>query len=144
MGCEVPVSVESLNTVVAKVLLVEDDHPLRQEMVLALKANGVTCEEAENGRVGLEKMCEATFKRTPFDCVLLDIIMPEVNGWEFLQAVKANPLWSKTRVVVLSGRAISPGDVARVTLMDCLHVEKKGEFLDTIGQMVMRMVAATP
>lgn len=127
-----------------RVLLVEDDQSLRREMVSTLIAGGFMCEEAENGRVGLEKMCEATFRRTPFDCVLLDIIMPEVDGWEFLEAVHANPLWSRTRIVILSGRAISARDVARATSMDCVHVEKKGRFLDTIGQMVTRMVAATP
>lgn len=127
-----------------RVLLVEDDQSLRREMLSTLKASGCVCEEAENGRVGLEKMCEATFKRAPFDCVLLDIIMPEVDGWEFLEAVQANPLWARTRVVILSGRAISARDVARATEMDCVHVEKKGHFVETIGQMVMRMVAATP
>ena len=127
-----------------RVLLVEDDQQLRREMVGTLKASGFACEEAENGRVGLEKMCEATFKRTPYDCVLLDIIMPEVDGWEFLEAIHANPLWAKTRVVILSGRAISTRDIARATQMDCVHVEKKGHFLDAIGPMVTRMVAATP
>lgn len=127
-----------------RVLLVEDEQSLRREMVSTLRENGFTCVEAENGRVGLEKMCEATYKCDPFDCILLDIIMPEVDGWEFLEAVHANPLWSRTRVVILSGRAISARDVARATSMDCVHVEKKGLFLETIGQMVTRMVAATP
>jgi CheY-like chemotaxis protein len=127
-----------------RVLLVEDDQQLRRQMAGTLKASGFVCEEAESGRVGLEKMCEATFRRTPFDCVLLDIIMPEVDGWEFLEAVHANPLWSRTRIVILSSRAVSARDVARATSMDCVHVEKKGHVLDMIGQMVTRMVAATP
>jgi CheY-like chemotaxis protein len=123
-----------------KVLLVEDDSQLRQVMALTLKEHGFSCDEAANGRVGLERMCEATVKKTPYDCILLDIIMPEVDGWQFLQAVKSNPLWAKTRVVVLSGRAISPRDIARATSLDCLHIEKKGLFLETIGQMLTRMV----
>lgn len=124
-----------------RVLLVEDDSALRQVMMHELKDYGFTCEEAENGRVGLEKMCEATFRKLPYDCVLLDILMPEVDGWQFLQAVKANPLWNRTRVVVLSGKAMSPKDVARATQMDCLHVEKKGQYLDSVRQMLVRMVA---
>jgi adenylate cyclase len=127
-----------------RVLLVEDDQQLRQSMAVVLRSQGFCCVEAANGRVGLEKMCEATCAKTPYDCVLLDIIMPEVDGWEFLTAVKCNPLWAKTRVIVLSGRAISDRDVARASSLDCLHIEKKGQFLETIGQMLTRLVAATP
>lgn len=124
-----------------RVLLVEDDSALRQVMLQGLKDHGFTCVGAENGRVGLEKMCEATVRKQPYDCILLDILMPEVDGWQFLQALKANPLWSKTRVVVLSGKAMSPKEVARATALDCVHVEKKGQYLENVRQMVTRMVA---
>lgn len=127
-----------------RVLLVEDDHQLRQTMAHILEDQGFSCEQAENGRVGLEKLCEATCRRTPFDCILLDVAMPEVDGWQVLQAVKANPLWARTRVVMLSGRPISARDIARVTSLDCLHIEKKGHFVDSIGPMVSRMVSAVP
>jgi CheY-like chemotaxis protein len=126
------------------VLLVDDDHQLRQVMAHSLRSEGFRCDEAENGRVGLEKLCEATVRRDSYDCILLDIPMPEVDGWQFLQALKANPLWNRTRVVVLSGRAISSRDVARATALDCVHVEKKGRFLETISQMLLRFVAAAP
>jgi len=124
-----------------RVLLVEDDLQLRQVMRGTLSNEGFTCDEAENGRVGLEKMCEATVRHDPFDLVLLDIVMPEVDGWQFLQAVKANPLWSRTKVVIMSGRAISPRDIARATAMDCVHVEKRVGFIDNVVRMLTRMVA---
>ena len=125
----------------AKVLLVEDDSQLRQVMRGTLRAEGFTCDEAENGRVGLEKMCEATAQHDPFDLVLLDIVMPEVNGWQVLQAIKSNPLWAQTKVVIMSGRAVSPRDVARASALDCVHVEKRVGFIDTLVQMLTRMVA---
>ena len=124
-----------------KVLLVEDDSQLRQVMRGTLKREGFSCDEAENGRVGLEKMCEATVNHAPFDLVLLDIVMPEVDGWQFLQAVKSNPLWAQTRIVIMSGRAISPRDIARATAMDCVHVEKRGGFMDNLVHMLTRMTA---
>jgi len=122
-----------------KVLLVEDDQQLRQAVRLTLREEGFCCYEAENGRVGLEKMCEATVNHHPFDLVLLDIVMPEVDGWQFLQAVKANPLWAKTKVVIMSGLAVSARDVARATALDCVHVEKRVGFIDTLVQMLIRM-----
>lgn len=124
-----------------RVLVVEDDQQLRQVVRGTLRDEGFSCDEAENGRVGLEKMCEATVNRTPFDLVLLDIVMPEVDGWQFLKAVKSNPLWSQTKVVVMSGRAISSRDVAQALAMDCLHVEKRVGFLETLVQMLTRMMA---
>lgn len=124
-----------------RVLIVEDDHQLRQTVRMTLRGQGFRCDEAENGRVGLEKMCEATADREPFDLVLLDIIMPEIDGWQFLQAVKCNPLWKQTKVIIMSGRAISVADVARATAMDCVHVEKKSGFVENLAQMLTRMIA---
>ncbi len=123
----------------AKILIVDDDPQLRQALRLALKSKGFRCEEAENGRRALEKLCEATVRQEPYDLVLLDIIMPEVDGWQFLQAVKSNPLWSQTKIVIVTGRAVSPQDIARATAMDCLHIEKKAGFLESLTQMLTRM-----
>lgn len=127
-----------------RVLLVEDDPQLRQTVRLTLKDEGFRCDEAENGRVGLEKMCEATVRNDPFDLILLDIIMPEVDGWQFLQALKANPLWSRTKVVVMSGMAVSPRDIARASALDCVHVEKKGRFVETLTRMLVRLIPCPP
>lgn len=124
-----------------RVLIVEDDHQLRQTVRLTLGGHGFNCDEAENGRVGLEKMCEATADRQPFDLVLLDIVMPEIDGWQFLRAVKCNPLWKQTKVIIMSGRAISVADVARATALDCVHVEKKSGFVENLAQMLTRMIA---
>ena len=126
----------------AKILLVEDDNAMREVMNCTLTGQGFECEQAENGRVGLEKLCAATVSHDPYDCILLDIAMPEVDGWQFLQAVKNNPLWKRTKVVVLTGYAISPRDVARASALDCVHFEKNGRFLEMIGQVVERVVAA--
>jgi CheY-like chemotaxis protein len=124
-----------------RVLLVEDDPQLRQILAGELRTQGFRCEEAENGRVGLEKMCEATFRHDPFDCILLDIMMPEVDGWQVLEALKANPLWSRAKVIVLSGRTLSQREIAKATAMDCVHVQKRGSFLENVCQMLTRMLA---
>ena len=128
----------------ARILVVEDDKPLGEVLGHALADHGFRYEHAANGRVGLEKMCEATAARDPFDCVLLDIIMPEVDGWQFLQAVKSNPLWVRTRVVILTGYAASDADIARASAYDCVHVTKKGRFVEAVGEMVERMLSPVP
>lgn len=127
----------------ARVLLVEDDNTLREVMGFALEDQGFTCEHAPNGRVGLEKLCEATVRHEPYDCILLDIVMPEVDGWQFLEAVKSNPLWRDLRVVVMSGFATNPRDVARASALDCMHLPKSARFMDLLGPFVQRIVAAS-
>lgn len=124
----------------AKVLLVDDDTTLRHVMGWALEDQGFECVHADNGRTALEKLCEATVNHDPFDCIVLDIVMPEVDGWQVLEALKSNPLWRQTKVVVLSGHTVSPRDTARALAMDCVHFEKRGQFMELLGQVVERLV----
>lgn len=64
-----------------RILIIEDELPLREAFALLLKAEGYEVEVAENGRVGLEKV--ESFQP---DVVLLDLLMPIMNGMDFLKA----------------------------------------------------------
>lgn len=64
-----------------KFLSVDDSSTMRKIIQLALKGAGHEVEEAENGLQALEKV-----KAQTFDCIILDINMPEMNGIEFLKA----------------------------------------------------------
>ncbi|HEY1835282.1 MAG TPA: response regulator [Candidatus Saccharimonadales bacterium] len=65
-----------------RILIIEDEQPLREAFALLLTSEGYEVAVAENGKVGLDKL--STF--TP-DVVLLDLLMPVMNGVEFLKAV---------------------------------------------------------
>ena len=62
-------------------LVVDDSSTMRKIVGVALAGAGYAYTEAENGRVGLEKA-----RAAKFDCVILDVNMPEMNGIEFLKA----------------------------------------------------------
>jgi len=64
-----------------RILIIEDELPLREAFALLLKAEGYEVEVAENGRVGLDKV-----KVFQPDVVLLDLLMPIMNGMDFLKA----------------------------------------------------------
>jgi len=70
---------------------------MRKIISLALTGAGHTVEEAENGRLALDKL-----KGGPVDCILLDINMPEMNGIEFLKARKNDPAIAAIPVFVLT------------------------------------------
>ncbi|MEW6429583.1 MAG: response regulator [Thermodesulfobacteriota bacterium] len=71
-----------------KILVVEDDFISRQVLVENLSAYGV-CHVAVNGMEMLEAVEIAWANRTPYDLILLDIMMPGMDGQEALQRLRA-------------------------------------------------------
>ena len=80
------------------VLIVEDDPDAREMIRELLTDRGYDTEEAENGREALEKLHERRPK-----VVLLDVMMPDMDGWEFCDAKRRDPTVSDVPVVVMSG-----------------------------------------
>jgi adenylate cyclase len=80
------------------VILVVDDHPTnRLKLSLAVKNLGHATELASNGVEALEQLRSGTF-----DLVLLDILMPELDGYQVLQHMKADPKLREIPVIVIS------------------------------------------
>lgn len=84
----------------AKVLLIEDDPLIYRLYQKLFSLEGYEIELAENGKLGLEKL--TTFHP---DILLMDIMMPEMNGLEMLSKVKADPATQAIPVVVLTNIA---------------------------------------
>lgn len=136
----VTVTMRNVGGKMPSVLVVEDDYQLRRVVTNSLKDLGFQYDEASNGREALQKLCEATSEGLMYDCILLDIVMPEIDGWQVLEAVKSNPLWAPIKVVVLTGYANSPSDASKVARYDGVHIQKKGYFLQTIGELLKRLL----
>lgn len=83
-----------------KVLLIEDDPMIYRLYQKLFTLEGFEIEIAENGNVGLKKLNEAK----P-DILLMDIMMPEMNGLEMLAKVKEDPETKDIPVVVLTNIA---------------------------------------
>ena len=76
------------------ILVIEDDDSIREIVTRVLEDEGFTVVSAVNGLRGLE-----TFLKTTPDLVLLDVKMPEMDGWETLQNIRKV---SETPVVMLT------------------------------------------
>ncbi|WP_242343820.1 response regulator [Anaeromyxobacter terrae] len=85
----------------AKVLVVEDDPDLRESVVELLALEGFSTEQAENGCAALRLL-----RREPAvpDLILLDLMMPVMNGWNFREAQLADPALAPIPVVVMSAQ----------------------------------------
>ncbi len=79
------------------ILVVDDNEMNRDVMQRRLERQGYDVVTAENGARALELMTQHTF-----DLLLLDIMMPDVNGYEVLQRIKADPVWMHIPVIVIS------------------------------------------
>lgn len=83
------------------VLIVDDDTDLREALAEALVEAGYAVTVASNGREGLDRLKS---KDHPLPCVvLLDLLMPVMNGWEFCAAVKCDPTMAQIPIVGMSG-----------------------------------------
>jgi class 3 adenylate cyclase len=81
----------------ASVLVVDDTEMNRDMLCALLEADGHKAAVAENGRIALELI-----KAKPFDLVLLDVMMPEMNGYQVLEYLKADSKLRDLPVIVLS------------------------------------------
>jgi DNA-binding response OmpR family regulator len=84
----------------AKVLVIDDEAPIRLLCRVNLEAEGMEVIEAQDGTVGVEL---ARSERP--DVILLDVMMPGMDGWEVLQALQAGEGTSEIPIVFLTARA---------------------------------------
>jgi CheY-like chemotaxis protein len=96
-------------SVVGRVLLVDDDEMLRRTVRLVLEQSGWDVTEAENGRVALARLADAR----P-DAIILDLMMPEMGGFEFLDELRHRDDLRGIPVVVVTGRDLTDEDRDRL------------------------------
>jgi len=86
-----------------RLLCIDDDEQILETMQVCLGHLGHQVKVASGGKHGIEVFCTAILKSEPYDVVITDMSMPDVNGYEVAQAVKAES--PKTPVILLSGAA---------------------------------------
>lgn len=79
-----------------RILVVDDEELARFTIREILEAQGHEVDEAENGRIGVEKQ-----KATPFDLIITDIIMPEKEGVEMI--IDLRELYPDLKIIAISG-----------------------------------------
>jgi signal transduction histidine kinase/CheY-like chemotaxis protein len=90
-------------------LLVDDDEVVRRSVRQALEPIGWKVIEAENGQVAVEAIITAR----P-DVIILDLMMPKMDGFEFLDEFRARPDWQGIPVVVITAKDLTEEDRNRL------------------------------
>jgi hypothetical protein len=94
----------------APVLVVEDDADTREMLQRMLEREGFSVAEAADGRAGLERVAE----QRP-SLILLDLLMPQMNGFEFLAELQSRPEWRSIPVVVVTAKDLTAEEHARLS-----------------------------
>jgi CheY-like chemotaxis protein len=109
------------------VLIVEDDDDLREMMAQFLSLEGFQAAAVANGREALDYL---QHENAP-DLILLDMMMPVMDGWEFRRHQKADPVMAEVPVVVLSAL-----DQVRVADVHAEAILKKPLDFDRLLELV--------
>ncbi|MFA5932903.1 MAG: response regulator [Microgenomates group bacterium] len=80
-----------------KVLIIEDEQFIRDIYKRQLEKNGITVDGFGNGKEGLQSI-----KQTKYDIILLDIMLPDLNGLEILKQIKQNASTKDVPVILLT------------------------------------------
>ncbi len=125
----------------AHVLVVEDDEPTRELVRRTLEARGLRVTEAEHGQAALDILHEAS----P-DVVVLDLMMPVMDGFTFLHHLRRDPLFGRIPVVVATARTLNEDERAALEHAVQRLIEKNAfsrrDLLDAIGSEIDHLVAA--
>jgi CheY-like chemotaxis protein len=97
------------------VLVVDDDDEVRQLLRRMLEPEGYAVVEAENGRVALERLDDVRPS-----VILLDLMMPEMDGFEFVAEFRRHEAWRAIPIVVVTAKDLSQDDRERLNG----HVQK--------------------
>lgn len=91
----------------AKILIIEDEDEIRETVADILQFEGYDVLEASDGKIGIDLI-----KKTHPDLVLCDILMPEITGYDVLEAVKQDSAVANIPFVFVSART-SDEDVSK-------------------------------
>ena len=120
------------------ILIVEDDETTRDMLTKSLESNDYKVRTAHNGKEGLEKV-----KKGKPGLILLDLMMPEMDGFEFSEKLRQNKEWLDIPVVVITAKDLTKEDHARLsgnveTIMQKGSYSKK-ELMDEVSEKIKKL-----
>jgi adenylate cyclase len=92
-----------------RALLVDDDDVVRRSVRQALEPIGWKVSEAENGQAAVDSLTAAR----P-DVIILDLMMPKMDGFEFMDELRGRPDWQEIPVVVITAKDLTEEDRDRL------------------------------
>jgi signal transduction histidine kinase/DNA-binding response OmpR family regulator/HAMP domain-containing protein len=124
----------------ASILVVEDDLPTREALCRTLASMGYAAHAAVNGRSGLDWL---TNHPAP-NLILLDLMMPEMDGFEFLRVLRQRPAFVDVPVIVVTAKELTAEDVRILSGQTERIIAKDQAYLTTLAAAVRGRLARRP
>jgi len=120
------------------ILVVEDDRSIRETLTLGLEAAAFRITSCADGREGLLR-----FRRDPFDLVLLDVMLPSLDGFDVCREIRKD---SRVPIVMITARAETSAVVTGLELGADDYVTKPFEMPELVARLraVLRRTSAEP
>lgn len=119
------------------ILIVEDDRDIRDVLAEILAEEGYQVLAAEDGAEGLRRLAEGP---TP-DLILLDLMMPRMDGYQFREEQRKNPEWSPIPLVLLTAGVETSDKITALGALDVVRKPVKIDFLLDLIDGVVRHAA---
>jgi signal transduction histidine kinase/DNA-binding response OmpR family regulator len=113
----------------ATILVVEDDPPTRDVLCRLLQNMGYACHATVNGRSGLDWLVEHAAP----SLILLDLMMPEMDGFEFLRELRRRPAFVGVPVIVVTAKQLTEQDIQLLTGETERIIVKDGAYLSQLS-----------
>jgi CheY-like chemotaxis protein len=119
-------------------LVVEDDIDTREMLRRLLEKEGWAVSEAENGRVALEHVA-----KTPPGLILLDLMMPDMDGFQFTTELRNHEAWRSIPIVVVTAKDLTVEDRLRLNGYVEKIIQKEAYSSEVLLAEVRDLVKAT-
>jgi CheY-like chemotaxis protein len=116
-------------------LVIEDDAATREMLGRMLEKEGWSVNRAANGRIALEKLRELVPQ-----LILLDLMMPEMDGFEFVTELRQHPEWRGVPIIVVTAKDLTPEDRLRLNGYVVKILQKSGNSRDELLAQVRDLV----
>jgi CheY-like chemotaxis protein len=124
----------------ASILVVEDDMPTREALCRTLGSMGYAAHATVNGRSGLDWLAE---NPAP-SLILLDLMMPEMDGFEFLRELRKQPAFVDIPVIVVTAKELTDEDVRVLNGQTEKIIAKDKTYLTELAVAVRGRLARRP
>jgi CheY-like chemotaxis protein len=120
-----------------RVLLVDDDEVVRRGVRHILEPMGWNVTEAENGQIAVEAIAAAR----P-DVIILDLMMPKMDGFEFLDELRSRSDWQSLPVVIVTAKDLTQDDRDRINggVERIIQKSNPGEMLGQLTREISKCV----
>jgi len=108
-----------------RVLVVDDDQTIRETIASLLADEGAHVVQARNGQEALFEL-----RRQPFDLVLIDLMMPIMNGWQLIEAIQRDPALASVPCCVISANPQKAPATATRVLSKPLKIDQIFDVVD--------------